>query len=105
MDSSLKLFLIGVLVGASSLILASFDNVEELWNNPRNYFTNFLSMIGTTWQLIFLVIVVTTLPFVAIAPLKKRFTPKQFFPFPFMAGNGCAFLSLQIISMIFKAIS
>ena len=105
MDSSLKLFLIGIVVGISSLILASLNNMEELLNDPRYYFANFLSMIGISWQLIFLGIIVTTLPVIAISPLKKHFTPKQFFPFPFMAGNGFAFLSMQIIGIISKVLS
>lgn len=104
MDASLKLFLIGIAVGTSSLILVNIDSVEELWLDPSSYFIKFLSVIGTTWQLIFMGMVITTLPVVVIVPLKKRFTPKQFFPIPFMAGNGFSFLSFQIIAIIFQAI-
>lgn len=103
MDSSLKLFLIGLIVGISVLLLGNID--EELLNNPRNYFAKFLSASATIWRLVFFAMVVLTLPFIAIGPLRKRFPPKQYLPFPFMAGNGFAFLSLQIIAIIFEAIS
>ena len=103
MDSSLKFFLIGLLVGITTLFLVNME-YEELWNDPGNYFSKFLFVSAKSWQLVFLVIVVTTLPFIAITPLRERFPRKRYLPFPFLAGNGCAILSLQIIAIIFDAI-
>lgn len=104
MDSSLKLFLIGLIVGITTLFILNMD-YEELWNDPANYFSKFLFVTAKSWLFVFLIIVVSTLPFMSIEPLRKRFTRRQFLPFPFLAGHGCAFLSLQIIAIIFEAIS
>lgn len=104
MDSSLKFFLIGLLVGIITLFLVNME-YEELWNDPGNYFSKFLFVTAKSWLFVFLIIVVSTLPFIAIEPLRKRFTRKQYIPFPFLAGHGCAFLSLQIIAIIFEALS
>jgi hypothetical protein len=104
MDSSLKLFLIGLAVGISTLLLGSIDD-EALWDSPRNYFAKFLHASATSWYIIFPAMIISTLPIVAIQPLRKRFTPKQYLPFPFMAGNGFAFLSLQIIATIVEVVS
>ena len=101
MDSSLKIFLIGVMVGISTLFLASIND-EELWNSPGKYFAKFLTVGATSWHLVFAAMMVSSLPFIAIEPLRKRFTPKQYLPFPFMAGNGFAFLSLQVIAIILQ---
>ena len=103
MDSSLKFFLIGLLVGIATLFLVNMD-YEELWTNPGNYFSKFLFVSAKLWQLIFFAIIVSSIPFLAIEPLKKRFTRRQYLPFPFLGGNGCAFLSFQIIAIIFELI-
>ena len=104
MDSSLKFFLIGLLIGILTLFLVNMD-YEELWTDPGNYFLKFLFVSATFWQLIFLIIIVFNILFLAIEPIKKRFTRKQYLPFPFLGGNGCAFLSFQIIAIIFELTS
>ena len=101
MDSSLKFFLIGLLTGISTLFLVNMD-YEELWAHPEKYFSIFLFVGAKSWQLIFLIIIVVNILFLAIEPIKKRFTRKQYLPFPFLGGNGCAFLSFQIIAIIFE---
>ena len=103
MDSSLKLFLIGMAVGTFALFLSSMVD-DELLENPENLFVKFLSASATTWLFVFMIIVLTTLPVMAIEPLKKRFTRKRYLPFPFLAGNGFAFLFLQTIIMILQAL-
>ena len=104
MDSSLKVFLIGMVVGMSALFLSGLGDDEGFLKNPQNLFLKILSVSATTWVFVFLIIVITTLPVMAIDPLKKRFTRKQYLPFPFLAGNGFAFLFLQAIAMILQAL-
>jgi len=52
------------------------------------------------WKLIFLITMVTTVPFLAIDSLKKRFTRKNFLPFPFLAGSGTGFLLMGIAGIV-----
>ena len=52
------------------------------------------------WKLMFLITMVTTVPFLAIDSLKKRFTRKNFLPFPFLAGSGTGFLLMGIVGII-----
>jgi len=91
MDNSLKLFLIGFTIGIATTIV--LDRSE---GNPT-FMQSFVTGAFSLWQLVFMIIMVTTVPFLAVEPLKKRFTRKNFLPFPFLAGNGTAFL-LAIIS-------
>ena len=91
MDNSLKLFLIGFALGLTTIII--LDRSED---NPT-FMHSFVTGVFSLWSLLFMIIIVTTVPFMAIEPLKKRFTRKNFLPFPFLAGNGTAFL-LAVIS-------
>ena len=102
MDSSVKLFLIGIAVGILTLFLVNLGESEELWNIPGNYFEKFLAVSANVWLFIYMIVIVITIPVIALEPLKKRFSPKRYLPFPFMAGNGVAFLSVQIIAIILK---
>lgn len=104
MDSSLKFFLIGLLIGITTLFLAN-RNYEELWTNPENYFSIFLFVSAKSWQLIFAAIIIVNILFLSLEPLRKHFTRKQYIPFPFLGGNGCAFLSFQIIAIVFELTS
>lgn len=105
MDSSLKLFLIGLVIGLSVLLIEIFAEHGNLWNNSGNYFGKLLSVSATLWHYVFVGMTAISIPFIAIEPLKKRLTPKQYLPFPFMAGNSFGFLSLQLISMILQTIT
>ena len=98
----MKLFLIGIAVGTTTLFLVNIGDSQELWNNPGNFFAKFLAVTANLWLLVFMVIIVISIPIIALEPLKKRFTLKRYLPFPFMAGNGFAFLSIQIIAVILK---
>ncbi len=96
MDSSLKLFLIGLTIGITvSIILDLSSNDSE-----EGFMKTFVTAGVKLWHLVFLIIMVTTIPFLAIEPLKKRFTRKTFLPFPFLAGNGTGFLFMGIVGMI-----
>ena len=98
MDDSLKLFLIGFALGITITIV--LDQSE----GTTTFMESFVTGAFKLWQLLFMIIMITTVPFMAIEPLKKRFTRKNFLPFPFLAGNGTAFLlaaiSAKIISIL-----
>jgi len=91
MDESLKLFLIGLAVGITISII--LDQIEV--DNEKVFMKSFVTAGAKLWHLVFLLIMVTTIPFLAIEPLKKRFKRKTFLPFPFLAGNGTGFLFIE----------
>ncbi len=96
MDDSLKLFLIGLTIGITvSIILDQSSNDSE-----EGFMKTFVTAGVKLWHLVFLITMVTTIPFLAIEPLKKRFTRKTFLPFPFLAGNGTGFLFMGVLGMI-----
>ncbi len=95
MDSSLKLFLIGFGVGIIVTIILDQSYAEE-----GAFMKSFLTAGAKIWHLIFMLTVLTTIPFMVIEPLKKRFTRKTFLPFPFLGGYGTGFLLMGSIGMI-----
>ena len=101
MDASLKLFLIGLAVGISVSIILDPSNSDDEEGFMKSFVTNGAKL----WHLVFFLTMVTTIPFLAIEPLKKRFTRKTLLPFPFLAGNGTGFLFMGIIGMILSLIS
>ena len=99
MDDSLKLFLIGLALGvAVSIILDESDS-------ESGFMKSFVTAGVKLWHLVFMIIMLTTIPFLAIEPLKKRFTRKTFLPFPFLAGNGTGFLFMGVIGMILSIVT
>ena len=101
MDDSLKLFLIGLALGvAVSIILDESDSDSE-----SSFMKSFVTAGVKLWHLVFMIIMLTTIPFLAITPLKKRFTRKTFLPFPFLAGNGTGFLFMGVIGMILSIVT
>ena len=99
MDNSLKLYLIGLAIGIGATV--SIDLLED----NTNIFPSFVSGVFKLWHLLFMIIMITTIPFLAIEPLKKRFTRKNFLPFPFLAGNGTGFLFLAIVGTILHIVT
>jgi hypothetical protein len=101
MDDSIKLFLIGLALGvAVSIILDESDSDRE-----SGFMKSFVTAGVKLWHLVFMIIMLTTIPFLAIIPLKKRFTRKTFLPFPFLAGNGTGFLFMGVIGMILSIVT
>ncbi len=99
MDDSLKLFLIGLALGiAVSIILDESDS-------ESGFMKSFVTAGVKLWHLVFMIIMLTTIPFLAITPLKKRFKRKTFLPFPFLAGNGTGFLFMGVIGMILSIVT
>ena len=100
MDPSLKLFLIGLAVGITvSIILDQSDGDDE-----GVFMKSFVTAGAKLWHMVFLIIMVTTIPFLAIDSLKKRFKKKTFLPFPFLAGNGTGFLFMALVGMILSIV-
>ena len=94
MDKTLILFICGVALSITTTII--IDQSEQ-----REFFMeSYVDEGFKLWKLMFLIIMVTTVPFLAIDSLKKRFTRKNFLPFPFLAGSGTGFLLMGIIGMI-----
>jgi len=95
MDASLKLFLIGFVVSIIVTIILDQSEVDE-----EGFMKSFVTKGAKLWQLVFMLTVLTTIPFIVIEPLKKRFTRKTFLPFPFLGGYGTGFLLMGSIGMI-----
>jgi hypothetical protein len=88
MDSSLKIFIIGFIVG---LIIALAPVPGEVVgiDDTDKIVKQVLAGGITIWKVIYFSIVIVLLPFVAIEPLKKRM-PRAPFPIAFLIGNSCA---------------
>ncbi len=99
MDDTLKLFLIGLAIGITTTIII------DLTEDNTNIFPSFVSGVFKLWHLLFMIIILTTVPFLAIAPLKKRFNRKNFLPFPFLAGNGMGFLFMAVSGIIISILT
>ncbi len=99
MDHSVKLFLMGFALGLMTIIILDRSEGNE------TFMQSFVTGAFSLWQLIFMIIIVTTVPFLAVEPLKKRFTRKNFLPFPFLAGNGTAFLLAAISGKIISILT
>ena len=99
MDKTAILFICGVVLSIATTI--SIDQSE-----PREFFMQSVVAEGLQlWKLMFLITMVTTVPFLAIDSLKKRFTRKNFLPFPFLAGSGTGFLLMGIVGIISSLVS
>ena len=98
MDKTLILFICGV-----SLSIATTITIDQ--SEQREFFMqSYVDEGFELWKLMFLIIMVTTVPFLAIDSLKKRFTRKNFLPFPFLAGSGTGFLLMGIVGIIISII-
>ena len=99
MDHSVKLFLMGFALGVTTTIIIaqSGDNTS--------FMSSIISGGFKLWKLFFLITMVTTVPFLAMEPLKKRFTRKNLLPFQFLAGNGTGFLFMGIVAIIISLVT
>jgi len=98
MEESLKLFLIGLTIGITVSIILDQSNSD----GEEEFMKTFVTTGVTLWHIVFMIIMITVIPFLAIEPLKKRFTRKTFLPFPFLAGNGTGFLFMGVLGMIYS---
>ena len=98
MDTSLKLFLIGFTV--SIIVTIILDQIDE----DDSFMKVFAVNVAQVWHVVFMLTVITTIPFMVIEPLKKRFTRKTYLPFPFLGGYGTGFLLMASIGMILSLV-
>ncbi len=94
MDKTLILFICGAAL--SIVTTMSIDLSEQREFFMQSYVDEGLEL----WKLIFLITMVTTVPFLAIDSLKNRFTRKNIMPFSFLAGSGTGFLIMGIVGIV-----
>ncbi len=99
MDNTLKLFLIGLTLGIGATI--TIDLLED----NTSFMSSFVSGAFKLWHLLFMIIMITTVPFLAIEPLKKRLTRKNLLPLQFLAGNSTGFLFMGIAGIIVSIVT
>ncbi len=99
MDKTLILFICGVAL--SIVTTMSIDLSEQREFFMESYVDEGLEL----WKLMFLIIMVTTVPFLAIDSLKNRFSRKNFLPFPFLAGSGTGFLIMGIVGIVVSLVT
>jgi hypothetical protein len=96
MDKSLKLFIIGFIVG---LIVALVPTPGDVDTDNSNLAAKQIFAGGfTIWKSIYFAVLVVMLPFLVVEPLKNRLKVKQLFPLQFIVGNSCA---MGIVTLIF----
>ncbi len=99
MHISLKLFIVGVIVGLI-VALAPYPEDVQYVDEPEKYLKEVFAGGAKIWKTVYFLILIIMLPFMAIEPLKKRLSMKQFLPFPFIAGNSVSFGVLTLISTL-----
>ena len=100
MDESLKLFLIGFVIS----IIVTFI-LDQSVDAQEGFMQSFVVKGAKLWHLVFMLTVLTTIPFMVIESLKKRFTRKTYLPFPFLGGYGTGFLLMGAIGMILSLVA
>jgi len=97
MDKSLKLFIIGFIVGLIIALVPLPGAVVGI-DEPEQIIKQVFSGGATIWKVIYFSIILLMMPFLAIEPLKKRFKMKQLIPFSFIIGNST---SMVLVTLIF----
>jgi len=97
MEKSLKLYIVGFIVGLI-IALVPFPGEVVGIDEPEKIIKQIFAGGVTIWKVIYFSILVLMMPFLAIEPLKKRFTVKQLIPFSFIIGNST---SMVIVTLIF----
>ena len=99
MHTTLKLFIVGVIIGLI-IGLAPFPGEIQYDDDPEKYFKLVFSGSIKIGQVIFILISILVLPFVAIEPLKKRLSVKELFPLSLIMGSSFALSVLTLISLL-----
>ncbi len=100
MESSLKVYLIGIVVGFATLMLSAQEINEDTFSSTANFIKGIGIVVASVWLFFYMAMILISLPFLAIEPLKKYFTRKRYLPFPFMAGFSTLFIIMKLISML-----
>ncbi len=96
MHTTLKFFIIGAIIGLV-IGLAPFPSEVQYDGDPEKFLKQTFSGTIKIAQVVLVIITIIILPFVAIEPLKKRLSPKDFFPLALLMGSS---FSLSIITLI-----
>jgi len=96
MDKSLKLFIIGFIVGLTVALVPTPGEVDT--EKPNLIIKQIFAGSVTIWKTIYFAILVVVLPFLVVEPLKKRLKVKLLFPLQFIVGNSCA---MGVVTLIF----
>ncbi len=102
MDKSLKLYIVGFIVGLI-IALVPFPGEVVGIDEPEKIIKQIFAGGVTIWKVIYFSILVLMMPFLAIEPLKKRFTVKQLIPFSFIIGNSTSMVIVTLI-LIFSTL-
>ncbi len=100
MYKTIKLFIIGIIVSVFILELEDVGNFEKLQQDPADYLINSYSLSSDIGKLSYYTLLVVLLPFVAIAPLKKRLSEKHLILYSFLAGITFGFSIATIITIL-----
>ena len=98
MDSTLKLFIIGAIIGLI-IGLTPFPGEIQYDGDLEKYFKQIFSGTIKIAQIILIIITILVLPFVAIEPLKKRLSVKELFPLSILMGSSFSLSVLTLISI------
>lgn len=104
MDITLKLFIVGAISGLI-IALVPFPGDIQYDNDPEKYFKQVFSAGANVWKTVYFLILLVSMPFMVIEPLKKRFSMKQLLPLPFIAGNSLVFVIITLISIFLTFVS
>ena len=96
MHTTLKFFIIGAIIGLV-IGLSPFPSEIQYDGDPEKFLKQTFSGTIKIAQVVLVIITIIILPFVAIEPLKKRLSPKDFFPLALLMGSS---FSLSIITLI-----
>ncbi|MCH7940472.1 MAG: hypothetical protein IH842_00645 [Thaumarchaeota archaeon] len=96
MHTTLKFFIVGAIIGII-IGLAPYPSEIQYDGDLEKYFKQVFSGTIKIAQVVFIIITIIILPFVAIEPLKKRLSPKDFLPLSLLMGSS---FTLSIITLI-----
>jgi len=77
MESSLKVYLIGMVVGFATLMLSAQEINEDTFSSTANFIKGIGIVVASVWLFFYMAMILISLPFLAIEPLKKIFYKKE----------------------------
>ena len=99
LHTTFQFFIIGGIIG---LIIgfAPFPGEIQYEGDLEKYFKQIFSGTIKIAQIIFIIITIVVLPFVAIEPLKKRLSVKELIPLSLLMGSSFSLSVLTLISIV-----
>ena len=99
MHTTLKFFIVGAIVGVI-IGMAPYPGEIQYDGDLEKYFKQVFSGTIKIAQIIFIIITILVLPFVAIEPLKKRLSIKELIPLSLLMGASFSLSVLTLISTL-----